>query len=227
MPKEVRVFLPSNATHAPVARHAAAPSHPGRRPRWALTALLATCLLAATGGSLPPAPAQAATVLALDLAGLVERADLIVLGRAKARHGRWARYGNLIVTDVEFAVQRALKGKAALGDRIQITRLGGAIDGQEVALTVPGEATFQLEQPVLVFLRRAQGELRVVGMAQGLMPIEGEGSDAMVLPTPNAPTRLQRGPDGTMKSVPEAAAEPRRLLDVVADVERLVVGVGR
>lgn len=169
-----------------------------------------------------PHTTRAATVLALDLAGLVERSDLIVIGRAKARRGRWARHGKAIVTDVEFAVQRALKGKASLGQRIQITRLGGTVEGSEVALTVPGEAIFSLEQSSLVFLRRSGDELRVVGMAQGLMPIRGQGKDAVVLNAKNGPARLRRAPDGTMKSVPRTAREPHRLSDVTADVEQLV-----
>jgi hypothetical protein len=133
----------------------------------------------------------------------------------------------VIVTDVDFVVQRTLKGQAAAGSHLRITRLGGELEESDVALTVPGEATFAVGQTVLVFLRRASDELRVVGMAQGVMPIAGTGAQATIQTRADGPLRLERTPDGTLKPVEPLEPEaPRQLADVVQEVERLVAGSG-
>lgn len=156
--------------------------HPGGHRRRCFCLSLG---LLAAAGLVPGAPfqtlgvASAATVLALDLEGLVQRADVIAVGRVGESQARREPNTGLIVTDVDFGVVRPLKGDVSLGDRIVITTLGGRLP--DLALSVPGEAVFAPRETALVFLRRTRhGELRVVGMAQGRMPVTGQGDSATV-----------------------------------------------
>lgn len=188
---------------------------------WALGAAL-SAVLAAGLSPFAARRAQAATVLALDLKGLVTRADVIALGRARSSSARWATYGKVIVTDVEFAVQRPLKGKVGAGESIVITRLGGELE--DIGLSVPGAATFELGKTALVFLRRAGEDLRVVGMAQGVMPVTGEGANATVQTTTDAVERVEVDATGTTHkaAAPANQAVRRPLSEVLAEIATLV-----
>lgn len=217
----------------------------GRKVAGAVLAAVVMMGLACAG---PGMRAQAATVLALDLSDLVERADVIAVGRVGETQARQEPHSGLIVTDVAFGVLRPLKGDVGLGDQLVITTLGGRLPA--LALSVPGEASFSVGETALVFLRRTRhGELRVVGMAQGRMAVSGTGGDAVVVPARNDmlkvpppgpatnpaiqpethPGELEKAPPGEATSAkplaltPTATPAAKRLLrDVVADIAKLL-----
>jgi hypothetical protein len=178
---------------------------------------LALALLAAVG-----AQVRAATVLALDLAALVARADHVVIANAEAEHSRYRTNNRLIVTDVRLRVIESLKGSARAGDTLIATRLGGTVD--EIGLSVPGEASFPSGKSAIVFLRRSEKsqELQVVGMSQGVLTISGAGAGAWVLPSGGAAELMQRDATGRLSSAAAAIERATPLRDVRAKISQLV-----
>jgi hypothetical protein len=189
---------------------------------WIWTALVAAFL----GATLAIAPARASVVLAMDLAELVAGSRHIVIGTALDGHARYRDAGKVIVTDVRLRVREALKGDSHPGDTLVVTHLGGRLS--DLALSVPGEASFQPGQPVLVFLRDSvfAGELQVVGMAQGLMALSDSGPDPTVLPGGQGMALVQRGADGKLRDAPDALWQPRPLQDVRDEIQRLLAATG-
>ncbi|HEX2675456.1 MAG TPA: hypothetical protein VHM19_02420 [Polyangiales bacterium] len=167
---------------------------------------------------------RAATVLALDLPALVKQSDYIVLANAQAESSRYRSQDRLIVTDVELRVIESLKGDAKVGGTVVATRLGGTVD--RIGLTVPGEASFAIGKSALVFLRKATSakELYVVGMSQGVLPIDGEGGSARVLPGGAGSALVQRQDNGKLAPAPDALLTPQPLRDVLARIAQLVAG---
>lgn len=164
--------------------------------------------------------AGASVVTALDLAALVQEADQVLVVTALSERSRRDERGGLIVTDVQLRVEEALKGEAHSGDTVVATRLGGVLD--KVALQVPGEASFTLGERAVVFLRRHRSELRVVGMAQGLLPLRGEGKQTMVMPSGGDAALVARDDDGRLVAAPPAMKSARPLSDVLSEIRRLV-----
>lgn len=119
------------------------------------------------------APAHAAVVAPLDLPDLCRDAALIVHGVVTAEESAW-REGH-IVTRVTIAVQKTLKGTRQRS--VSISLLGGVVGG--IGQIAPGEATLATGEEVVLFAEPAgAGELRVVGMAQGVFHIGKDGTAA-------------------------------------------------
>lgn len=195
------------------------------RERTAPTALVAAlALFSAWLGQ----EAHASTVRALSLAELTRKAELIVVGVAQAAQSRRHVDGKLLVTDVSVRVERVLEGAAKPGESLVVTLLGGELDG--LALDVPGEASLPLGKRSLLFLYRAprSRDLRVVGMAQGVMKIE-DASDgtAMVIPDGSGSALVERGDDGRLHPAPAALVEPEPADVLLARVRQLVAAEAR
>lgn len=165
--------------------------------------------------------ARASVVLALDLAELVAQADHVVVVTAVSEHSRWSRTGHQIVTDVELRAEEALKGPARAGQMLVATRLGGTLG--DVALQVPGEARLAAGQRALVFLHASSGELRFVGMAQGVLALSGSGSDTMAMPAGGGMALVERAEDGSLVPGAPALARPRPLRELTAEIRKLAI----
>jgi hypothetical protein len=176
-----------------------------------ITLSFATLSLILAAGAL----AHASTLIALDLPTLVRDSDYVVVANAEHEASRYQ--DKLIVTDTTLRVITSLKGSAKPGSTLVATHLGGSIE--RVGLRVPGAARFELGASAIVFLRRSGHDLNVTGMSQGVMPINGSGSSARVLPGGTGATLMQRGADGALTEKAEAA--PRAFADVIAEIERL------
>jgi hypothetical protein len=188
--------------------------------RWgAATLAIGLCLLGA--GSV-----RAAVVRALDLAQLTERSRHIVIAVAESEQARWDKPHVHIVTDVTLKVEQSLKGGSAPGARLVATRLGGQLE--QLALTVPGAESFELGARALVFLYETETshELRVVGMAQGVLAIETRDGAAQVIPSAGGAELVQDGPDGALAPAPGALDSAQPLDAVVREIRRLVARVG-
>ena len=166
--------------------------------------------------------AKAATVLALDFAGLVHASDYIVLANATAERSRYRDYDKLIVTDVTLRVARVLRGDVKAGAALTATHLGGSVG--DVGLSVPGEASFTIGDSAIVFLRRGtqSDDLYVVGMSQGVLPVTGAVGSEQVLPAGHSAELVTRGDDGKLTSARGALTAPRTLRDVLAELTRLI-----
>ncbi len=125
--------------------------------------------------------AGATSLVALDVAGLTDGSDAVVRGRVVRVESRWTRDRLRIVTDVEIAVDGALKGQPPR--TVVVLQPGGQVG--DIAQAVSGLARFQPGEEVLVFLER-QGPERyaLVGMAQGKLRIERstDGRAAYAIP---------------------------------------------
>ena len=168
-------------------------------------------------------PALASVVQALSLEDLTRKADVIVVGVAGEAQSRRNADGRLIVTDVSVTVQDVLKGPAKQGDDVFVTLLGGELDG--LALRVPGEASIPQGKPALLFLYRtgtAGTDLRVVGMAQGVMPMQSERGTMMIIPGGSGSKLVERSSAGKLDSAPAALLPPQPAATVLDRVRTLV-----
>lgn len=180
-------------------------------------------LLWALPGS-APSPAQASVVQALSLSQLTYKSDEILIAVPVEQRARRHVDGKLIVTDVTLSVQDVLKGERKPGQSAVATVLGGKLETEAVALQVPGEASFQLGERVLVFLHRAphSGDLRVVGMSQGVLPLRESAASWMVVPGGGGAALVDRGADRSLREAGPALSEPQPLADVVRRIRTLV-----
>jgi hypothetical protein len=166
--------------------------------------------------------ARASVVAALSLEDLTRKADLIVLGVPSEQQARLHIDGKLIVTDVSVQVQDVLKGSAKRGQTVVATVLGGRLD--DLALQVPGEASLPLGQRLIVFLYRAptSGDLRVVGMSQGVLALSPRGSATWVTPGGSGAALVQPGSDGALREAPDALMQPQPLGQLLDRIRSLV-----
>ena len=170
-------------------------------------------------------PAAASVVEALSLLELVKRSEHVVVATAGERMGR--RSGNLIVTDVQLTIDEGLKGGAKRGETLVATLLGGVAEG--VGLQVPGEAALPEGTKLVVFLRRMpeSKELRVVGMAQGVLSIETRSGKPMVQPPSHEAELMQRGADGHLQKGEAAVAGEIALPDLLTRIRSLVASLAQ
>jgi hypothetical protein len=190
------------------------------RAPWALLVVALWCGLSAL--------ASASTVKSLSLEQLAQKSVLIVVGVAEEAQARRHVDGKLIVTDVGVRVERVLKGDAKPGSVIVTTLLGGELDG--IGLSVPGEASLPKGGRSLLFLYRAgrSKDLRVVGMAQGALPIEARPDGVqMVIPSSGDSALVDRGSDGALRPAPAALLQPEPMDSVVARVQQIVAAQKR
>lgn len=188
--------------------------------RWLSAAVLCACALA--GAFWLVAQARASTVRGLSLEELTHKADLIVVGVAEESQSRRHIDGKLIVTDVSLRVEQVLKGKAKVHDTVVVTLLGGTLDG--IGLSVPGEASLPQGKQALVFLQHAprSHDLRIVGMAQGALPMQAQGGTLMVLPPDGTGGLVERGSDGALHPAPAALLQPEPAVSMLDRVRKLV-----
>ncbi len=181
-----------------------------------LTAALALPL------SLPAPAAHGSVVRALSMEQLVQRADHIVLAVAEEKQSRRHHDGRMIVTDVSLRVEQVLKGETKAGSVLIATCLGGKLE--TVALQVPGEATFALGERAVVFLRtQDDGQLRVVGMSQGMMPVAQQAQTTMVIPGGSHAALVEQDAEtGKLEPAKPALVAPTPLTSVLSEIAALV-----
>jgi hypothetical protein len=189
------------------------------------SALRATIVIAALAwGAAPVAqgPAHASVVQALSIEQLTSKADEILIAVPTEQHARRHVDGKLIVTDVSLHVESVLKGRSKVGKTARATVLGGTLDG--VALQVPGEASFAIGRRVLVFLQRAprSQDLRVVGMAQGVLALRDQDGTILVMPGGQGAALVERGESGQLQDAPAALQRPEPLAALVERIRALV-----
>jgi hypothetical protein len=199
--------------------------------QWARAAsnalLLATAVLAWGWPGQDAGRASASVVQALSLEQLTSKADEILIAVPTERRARRHADGKMIVTDVSLRVQTVLKGAHKAGETARATVLGGALEG--VALQVPGEASFPLGERMLVFLQRSarSRDLRVVGMAQGVLPLREQDGATMVMPGGSGAALVDRGEDGQLQDAPAALTSPQPLPALIERIRALVAAAPR
>ncbi len=124
-------------------------------------------------------PAAATTVVYLDVDDLTERSNAVVRARVLERESRWDDEGRGIYTFTTVEVLSTLKGGG--DETLVIRQLGGEVDG--VGSLVAGDASFQVGEEVVVFLRRNPEDavFHLVGLSQGKFSIDREGDQPLAL----------------------------------------------
>jgi hypothetical protein len=140
---------------------------------------LALVLLAASAVGATSGTAAAATVVAMSLEQMTDRADAIFVGRVSSIRSDWNPERTRIYTYVTFEVDRYLKG--GRGSRVETVRLLGGRVGPYLAM-VPGSPQFVEGEEVLLF--QAGGGARiptVLGLSMGKFSVvRDEAGETMV-----------------------------------------------
>jgi hypothetical protein len=165
--------------------------------------------------------AHASLVEALDLAGLVDRADEVVVARVMTQNAHYDDHGR-IVTDVDMLVEQTEKGNTAPGAMITLRRLGGVVG--DIGMRVEGEPAFDLDEVVLLFGSRdaKRSVFRPVGMSQGALRIKLQNGERWVQSIPMGAALVTRTPQGTLGRAAAAVSEPRKLADVITEIRALI-----
>jgi hypothetical protein len=183
------------------------------------SALVLTLLLLAT------VPVRATVIEALSMRELVAESDLIAEVAVLSQTARWDELDR-IVTDVTLRVDEPLwatDASTGSGSEVVVTRLGGELDG--LGLRVEGEPTFVTGERVLLFAHELRGELRAVGMSQGVLPIEiRAGAEPMVLPGGAGLALVAPGTAARVAARPALPA-PLPLTEVLDEVRTLITEV--
>ena len=167
-------------------------------------------------------PVKASVMLALDLDQLVANSEIIVVATTLGWKSRWdAR--NRIVTDVTLRVEESIKGKYKAKDQLVVTRLGGEIGN--LGMRVEGAEVFYKDKKAIVFLREvpALGELRVVGMSQGVFHYREEEGQTLVGPEDTDLALVERDSDGELTSVARVEKRVLPVEGVLTAIRKLVL----
>jgi len=124
----------------------------------------------------------------VDVAQLIQRADLIVHGFVTSKEARWI--GRVIYTQYDVAVQETLKGEARNG--VLVAVVGGALGN--VRLTVPGTPDLRIGGQLVFFGVPLEGEVTFtpVGTFDGIVQIRpGNGSSVATVAPRGKPEELE------------------------------------
>jgi hypothetical protein len=153
--------------------------------------------------------ADATTMLPLDLKGLSERAERVVVATVEESTSAWTPDHSAIYTEVALRVVRPVKGGDKPLDRLLVRREGGTVDG--IGMRVHGAAQFEPGEEVLVFLERRGAATYVVGMAQGKLPISTRSDGKKVIGAHH--------PDVAYTAQPPPTLQGRALSDVEREIK--------
>lgn len=173
-------------------------------------------------------PADGSIVQGLELEELIAKADRIILGRVLFSES-FLRSDRQIGTWHRIEVEREIRGRAPDEREVIVETLGGQIG--DIGMRVEGEATFQVGERVLVFVRGGgpYTAFRPVGMGQGVMRVRMErgvetvaqNREGLMLMRRNADGRLER----SLGALPEKARLDTFLLRVRDIVEANAGGI--
>ena len=114
-------------------------------------------------------PAQATTLLRLDVDQLARAADAVITGTVTQTRSERDQATGLIVTLVSLTIERVLAGEAP--PNVEVVTLGGRLG--EIRQVVSGAAALEEGEEVALFLERLpNGRSRVVGMFEGQFRLE-------------------------------------------------------
>lgn len=124
--------------------------------------------------------ASATSMLRVDVDELTRSSDAIVRGKVKKKESRWSQDGMRIFTEVQVAVEEALKGKKEAV--VYVYQPGGVVG--EIGQKVSGLASFEAGEEVVLFLTRRGPAYQVTAMGQGKYRVErsSDGKSAFVIP---------------------------------------------
>jgi len=164
------------------------------------------------------AGARATTVADMPLEQLARISPLVVHARVESRTSFWSEDGRRdIVTRTTLRVLRTIKGET--GPIVSVRQHGGALDG--IAMAVPGDASFEVGEEVVVFLQPhpvASGEHVLAAMSAAKFTVkQGENGPIAVRDVQDL-TFASPGPDGRLRPSPVQPPTTFRFEDLVRAV---------
>ena len=165
-----------------------------------------------------PAGVRAGTTVRLDVAGLVQRSELIL--EARVLSSQPLEVGGRIETEHLLFVERTFQGD---DQALRVVRLPGGVRADGSGMLLAGMPRLETGETVLLFLSE-QGEtgIRVpVGLAQGKYSVLYTETGEKLLARSTAGLSLVSGETGS--AVPGTGREVRTYSSVVADIEAALV----
>lgn len=136
-----------------------------------LIAFFLTLIAGTILGAVGPQPLRCQSV-ALATEDLVQRADVIIIGKVTAMNSEWSRDRSRILTRVTISVDQHIKGEAS-ENSVTIIVPGGEVDG--IGEVYSHFARFKADEHVVVFAARdRRGQLQVVGGDEGKATVRRE-----------------------------------------------------
>lgn len=188
--------------------------------RWGLPGALAVAAAAGMAISLAE-PAEAMTVLAVDLKALVTTADQVLYGRVAAvRTLDLRKQGRGVWTEFDLEVKEVWKGDQRFaGKKFSWRHVGGTTaDGLTVA--VPGMPTFAVgEETIVVLERHSEGHV-VSGGPQGKFSVKvgPQGQRTVIREMPDVHMLARDAASGQLRPAPKQVSLVRSLGEFKAEV---------
>ena len=166
------------------------------------------------------ASARASLVLALDLPGMVSRADHVAVVDVASVKADWDASHEQILTTIDLVVVESWKGGDAPASHMTIVQPGGTVG--DLTQTIHGMTRFVPGERAVVFLSGRPDRATVVGMAQGKRLVRRDSATGRFLvhaPDKAGATFIRSKQATTPSPVFEVHARP--LEDLRADVRAL------
>lgn len=156
---------------------------------------------------------KATVMVKFSTADLTRRADNIVIGKVVEKHSAWNDDLTRIYTYATIEVERDIKGNSS--KEITIREIGGIVG--DIGQKIIGSAEYNVNENVVIFLKKDDENFRTIGMMQGKFNIieEANGTKKVV-------NQAQKGlmlmrEDGT-----EADAETRGAIEFNEFIELII-----
>lgn len=162
-----------------------------------------------------PERAEGGASLALSMAELVSRADVIAHVRATGERAYFR--GDRIITEVDLAVERAIAERSSRRE-LRIMIPGGVVGS--IGMRVEGAPRFKREAEAILFANESERGLRAVGMSQGVFPIERRGDVRVVQPSGHGLALYTRDVNGRLMRSRGALNAPLPLDEFIGLIER-------
>ena len=143
-------------------------------------------------------------------------AELVVVAVAGQKNCVWGDGQKLIFTDIDFKVERWVKGSG--GESVVARRIGGVIG--DIGQTVAGSPQFRTGGRYVLFLEPTEGgRYRVVGFSQGAYPVvKSFWGGSKVMPSLAA----EGGAGVEMIGAPGGSAGPQPLEEFLSRVKSIL-----
>lgn len=156
-----------------------------------------------------------------DLPRLVEISDVIVHGKVAEQDTYFDEDQQRVVTDVTISVKRNYHG--AEGDSVTFQQWGGELNG--TLHKIPGDASFENGEEVVVFLHRGDGGVTALSaLGQSKFQVLRNGGRTMVLRNLSEMSFLLDKSDGSTE-ITHMPDEKHGLESFSAELEALVAGI--
>ena len=159
-------------------------------------------------------PAQAMTVLAVDLKALVSTADQVLYGQiAAVRTVDLRKQGRGVWTEMELNVREVWKGDAKLQGKRFVWRHVGGTTADGLTVAIPGMPTFAAGEETVVILEKHSDGHVISGGPQGKFAVKvgAQGQRTVVREMPDVHFLARDAATGQLREAPKQVSMVRSL----------------